>query len=178
MRYFRLLVVTSAFLLVTAQAPAQTYIESQTLVTDSGIHPKIDGQLIGKGKSVDVFGWFLVTESWGEAVVGVAKSIRPWLWAAVGVGVETNDSPWRVNPNLWIGNQLASSFLTIEHGGSGFWYKSTSFVKLRSRVEAGVHSQRFYGTGPAVQISLGDGYKVWGSVVPGPKSTIGMIKSF
>lgn len=178
MRYFRLLVVTLAFLLVTAQASAQTYMESQNLVTDSGIDPKIDGQLIGKGKSVDLFGWFFASESWSEAVLGVAKSIRPWLWVSLGVGVETDDNPWRVSQNAWIGNDHASSFLTIERGGSGFWYRSMSFVKLRSRVEAGVHSQRFYGTGPAVQISLGDGYKVWGSLVPGPKSTIGLIKSF
>ena len=178
MRYFRFLGMVPAFLLITAQASAQTFVEYQNLFSDSGVAPTFDGLLTGKGKTMDAFGWFLVSETWSEAVVGVAKSIRPWMSVSVGVGVDTDDNPWRVGPNVWVGNDRVSSFLILEYGGSGFWYRSMSFAKLGSRVEGGVHSQRFYGTGPAIQVSLNKGYKVWVSGVSGPKSLIAITKSF
>lgn len=176
MRYFSFVFVI--FVTLSTSVHAQTFVEGQVLMRESTVSPQIDGQIEIPGKLVNFYSWFLVSDSWGEALVGVSKSVKPWLWLAFAAGVETDDKPWRINPNIWAGKGRYSTFLALEQGGSGFWYKSFSTVDLVPRVSVGVHSQSFYGTGPLVQVKLGQGMKVWVSVVDGPASILGLVKSF
>lgn len=174
----RIVLTLLAFVITCAPARAQTFMELQNLATGAGVDPTIDVQLELPGRTVNAFGWFLVSEKWGEALLGVSKAVKPWLWLGVAAGLETHQDPFRVNPNVWIGKRRLSTFLALEYGGSGFWYKSVSLMRLTPRISLGVHSQRFYGTGPRVEVRFNGGYKAWASVVSGPQSLVGVAKSF
>ena len=140
--------------------------------------PTVEAQLEIPGKTVNMYGWFLVSDVWGEALLGISKSIRPWLWASVSAGIETDEVPWRANVSMWGGKGRLSTLFVGEYGGSGYWYLLKSAARVAPRTEIGIHSQRFYGTGPLVQISLGQGFQVWASLVEGPESLVGILKSF
>ena len=125
-----------------------------------------------------MYGWFLANDVWGEAVLGVSKSVRPWLWGAVAAGIETDDDPWRGSGTVVGAKGRYSTFFVAEYGGTGYWYRFTGTARLVKRTEVGIHSQRAYGTGPFVRISLGRGFMVWASLVEGPQSLVGVLKSF
>jgi hypothetical protein len=178
---FMALAIVSA---AAANASAQSFFESQSRFTDSGLSPTFDAQFVVPGKKVDFMAWALVTggddAQWGELLFGLSKNIRPWLWVGVAAGVETDKQPFRINPNIWVGKGRFSTFLAYEDGGSGPWYKSVTTVKVSNLVGVGVHSQKYYGTGPYAEVNLPGKFKVWGSVVVfgDPQSTIGLVKSF
>ncbi|MBI2829413.1 MAG: hypothetical protein HYX77_09120 [Acidobacteria bacterium] len=159
-------------------ASAQTFVEYQHLFRNGSHSPTVDTQIAVPGKTVNMFAWFLVSNAWGEAELGISKPIRPWLGAAVAAGLETNETPWRASAAMWASKGRFFTFFVNEYGGSGYWYKLTGTARIASRTEIGVHSQQFYGTGPLVQISLGQRFKVWASVVEGPQSLVGILKSF
>lgn len=165
------------FVLSALPASAQTYVESQNQVIDSTVVPTIDAQLEVPGKVVNAYGWFQVSEGWGEALLGLSKQINPLVWVSIAVGVETDEHPWRVSPSVFVSKGRVSIFTTTEHGGSGFWYKSTGTIRLISRLEAGYHAQRFYGTGPMVRLNLNHKLALWGSVVK-DSAMFGISKTF
>lgn len=169
-----------AFLSIAESVSAQTFVESQNRFEQGKVSPTIDAQLIVPGKTVDFTGWFLVSENWGEALIGVSKSVRPWLWVGFVAGVETNEGrPLRMSPEVWMGNGRVSFFLVTEHGGSGHWYKNTGLVRVSPRLEVGYHSQRFYGTGPMVKVDLGHKVSLWASTaLDTHKSIVGLKKAF
>lgn len=178
LRALTLVAIVSGGLLSAPLASAQSFVEYQHRFRDGSPSPTLDGQLFIPGKTVNVVGWFLVSDDWGEAEVGISKSIRPWLWAAVMAGLEADEAPWRANVTAGGGKGRLSVFFTNEVGGSGYWYKFTSTARVAPLMEIGVHSQRFYGTGPLVQVSLGQGFGFWASLVKGPQSLVGITKSF
>ena len=157
---------------------AQGFIEYQHRFRDGSPSPTLDGQLSIPRKTFDIVGWFLVNDKWGEVEVGVSKSLRPWLWASVLAGLETDEAPWRASATAGGRKGRLSAFFAAETGGSGYWYKFTSTVRVARPVQIGIHSQRFYGTGPLVQISLVQGFSFWASVIKGPESLVGISKSF
>ncbi|MEO8065995.1 MAG: hypothetical protein ABI643_04060 [Candidatus Doudnabacteria bacterium] len=166
------------FILMAAPVSAQTFVESQNLMSRSAVVPTIDAQLEVPGQKVNAFGWFVASQGWGEGLLGVSKNVTPWLWASIAAGVETDVHPWRVSPSVVVSRGRVTIFGTTEHGGSGFWYKSVGAVRLTSRIEVGYHTQRFYGTGPIVRVNLNQKFSVWGSVVKGPQASIGIAKAF
>lgn len=170
--------IVSGGLLSAPVASAQSFVEYQHLFRDGSPSPTVDGQLAIPGKTVDIVAWFLASDVWGEALFGISKSIRPWLWASVQAGLETDREPWRVNVSAGGGRGRLSVFFTNETGGSGYWYRFTSTARVASFAAVGIHSQRFYGTGPYIQMFLGQGFGVWASVVKGPESLVGITKSF
>ncbi|MBX4204840.1 MAG: hypothetical protein KW788_01465 [Candidatus Doudnabacteria bacterium] len=156
---------------------AQTFVESQNELVTTGITPTIDAQVVKSGKKVDLTAWFLVTDKWGEGLLGVSKSLKPWLWVGVVAGIETDRRPWRISPEVWAGKNRVSFYFVTEHGGSGYWYKSTGLVNVTRRIAFGYHTQRFYGTGPMMKVDLGRGLAVWASTAD-RKARTGLIKTF
>src|SRR6185436_17438758 len=90
----------TALTLIALPASAQTYVEIQNQVTRLAVTPLIDAQLEVPGKSVNAYGWFLVSETWGEALVGISKQINSTVWVSIAAGVETDEHPWRVSPSV------------------------------------------------------------------------------
>jgi hypothetical protein len=175
-----ILIVLAVLVALNAEeASAQSYVEFQGLARQDSFSPMIDGTLIVPGKPLDTFVYFIASDTWAEAVVGIAKQVHPSFWFSVGAGVETDEDPWRVNPNVIFTKGRVFSYFGYEIGGSGYWYKSFSTYRVASKLEVGLHSQRFYGTGPLVQVSLGGGYKAWVSVAPTESRTfIGLARFF
>lgn len=159
-------------------ASAQTFVEYQHLFRNGRKAPTVDAQIEIPGKTVNMFVWFLVSDTWGEAEFGISKPLRPWLGAAVAAGVETDEAPWRTSAAMWASKGRFFTFFVNEYGGSGYYYKFTGTARIADRAAIGILSQQFYGTGPFVEISLGQGFKVWASLVEGPQSLIGILKSF
>ena len=92
-------------------ASAQTFVMYQHLFRDGSRLPTVQAQLEIPGKTVNMYGWFLVNDVWGEALLWISKSIRPWLWASVSAGVETDEVPWRTNVSMWGGKGRLSTAL-------------------------------------------------------------------
>ena len=157
---------------------AQTFVEYQHIFGEGPAYPTLDAQIEIPQGPVNFYGWFLASDGWGEGEVGVSKLIRPWFWAAVAAGIETDESPARINIPMWIAKGRFFTFFVNEYGGSGYWYKVTSTALIAPRTEVGVISQTDYGTGPLVQLSLGRGFRFWGSFVEGPKSLVGILRTF
>jgi hypothetical protein len=165
-------------LMLASPATGQTFVESQHVFAAGEYSPQLSGQVVKSGKKADLTVWFLVSEKWGEGLVGVSKSFKPWLWVGMLAGMETSQRPLRVSPEIWVGSDKASVFVAVERGGSGWWYKSVGTVKIMSRLEVGFHSQRFYGTGPLIKATFPGKTEVWCSAVSGPKFTFGVRKFF
>lgn len=173
-----MVVIASGWLLSAPVASAQSFLEYQHRFRDGSAAPTLDGQFEIPHKAVDIVGWFLVSEEWSEALLGVSKAFRPWLWTSVSAGVETDEAPWRANVSAGGEKGRLSVFFANEAGGSGYWYKFTSTARVAPFMAVGIHSQSFYGTGPYVQLSLRQGFTLWGSVIKGPESLVGISRSF
>jgi hypothetical protein len=159
--------------------PKQNLIEMQHLF-DGAYHPTIDGLFTikgdrGKEKSrLNLAVWFLVSDTWGEALFGPSVTFADGIGASVLVGIEDHDGAWRVNPNFWLFRGKFSTSHAFEWGASGFWYKSTATWSVHDRLALGVHSQRLYnddgpfnGTGPHGQVKIVGGLSSWTSVLFG-----------
>ena len=171
-------VILAVLIFAPSPASAQPFVENQTWLRAAGTQLVMEAEIEVPGTPVNFFSWFLVNDEWGEGLVGVSKSVKPWLWLASAAGVEKADTPLRFSQNVWAGKGRLSTVFTMEYGGSGMWYMNKGLVKVAPRLELGYHSQRFYGTGPMLKISLTQKFSVWASVINGPQSIIGIHKTF
>lgn len=178
----RVFIVIVAILFSAVPVKAQSYVELQNLLTSSGYVPQIDGYVSVPGKGVNTDVWFLATKNWGEVVIGPSKSFNSGFGASFLVGVESSDRGyWRINPNAWLYRGKLGTYHAFEWGASGFWYKSTATWTVNKHLAVGVHSQRFYGTGPLVSVPINNTYRVWASTVRSNgqnKAMIGLVRNF
>jgi hypothetical protein len=159
-------------------ASAQTFLEYQHHLEGADSSPTVDGQIMLPGTSVKPFIWFLVSPDFSEALLGVSKDFRPWFGGAIAAGVEAEDELWRANAALWGGKGRFFTLFITETGASGYWYKFTTTARLNSRTNVGVIGQAFFGWGPLVEVGLGKGFQIWGSVTEGPETLLGIRRSF
>ncbi|MDO8524327.1 MAG: hypothetical protein Q7R99_01715 [bacterium] len=105
-------------------------------------------------KNVQLFGFSTTSESYCEGYAGVGYLAKSWLQISAGLGLETNPNPWRITASLWTGKGPASLLAIYENGGSGYWYKILATYSLGKYVAVGVHTKRFMGIGPYLQVKM------------------------
>lgn len=120
---------------------------------------------LGADKKWSLTAWGQKDPDWGQLYAGVSHSFTSWLSAGVGAGVEQDAHPWRVGTSFWMGGRGNDSLLIVETGGSGPWYKYTYTKAVTEKVGLGAYSQRYFGTGPLVQVSIGKSLKLWSAPV-------------
>ena len=160
---------------------AQTFVGYEHMLRDGSPSPTVMAQLEIPGETVNTYGFFMASDAWGEALLGVSKSIQPWLWAAVSSGIETDPSrqvPLRANVTIGTFTGPLTTFFISEYGGADYFYRFTSAARVAPRTSVGILSQRFLGTGPLVQVSLGQGLTVFATLMKGPQSLVGIYKFF
>ncbi len=99
-----------------------------------------------KGK---IGGYFygLVNDSWGEAYGGIIVKPSDIMTVNLGIGVENDPDPYRINLGSYLQTGNFWLFQWYEYGGSGFWYDVTVNYKLMKEFSAGVIYKRYYGLG-------------------------------
>ena len=178
MKKHTLIFVALYILLAPSLALSQTFVEAMSRFDKSGnATPTFDGQF---AKAVDdsqgIFVWGLTTEGWREIYASYYRNLTPWLQVSGGMGVEKADKPIRFGASVWMGKGKISSFLALEDGGSGFWYTYTGTYALSNRVQAGVFSRRFVGTGPYLEVKLVGKTSVWTTYCPKSGNTMFALK--
>jgi len=168
MKKLALLAVAILFVLVAAPVQAQTFVTFEGMQANGEeVIPALYGQLDRPiDKSQGIFVWGLATEGWREALVSYYRNLRPWLQISGGIGIEKDDSPIRFGTSVWMGKGKLFSFLAMEHGGSGFWYSYTGTYRITNRLEAGIFSRRYFGTGPYASVAVVGKTSVWGTFCP------------
>lgn len=166
-----LLVFVAALVAVTAvSAQAQQtsgYVESFNTVSEAETTPQLNvyvhGPLKGKlGWSL----WTLTSEGWSEGYVGLTYAPAKWVEVSSSIGLETDDNPLRTGHSVWLGKGRVSLLSLHEYGGSGYWYRYLGTFQATKTVAVGVNTQRFIGTGPYAQVSIGK-VILWGTYAIG-----------
>jgi hypothetical protein len=178
----RNVLVFVVWLACVAGVSAQTYVEKQVTVNpDSTVLESRSLATIDTGGTLDLAMFYVVNKDWGELVVGPAYNHESGVGASVLVGVEThNQGYWRVNPNIWLYRGRFGGLQILEWGASGFWYQTRVTWTLHPNLQVGVHSQRFLGTGPLVQVPVKT-WMAWSSVLMAggnAKFAVGVRKNF
>lgn len=160
--------VIVAFMAVTAQAQqASGFVESFNVVSEAEVVPQLNVYVHGPLKGD--FGWSvwtLTSEGWSEGYAGLTYAPAKWMEVSASLGLETADNPLRGGGSVWLGSGRWSLLSLHEHGGSGYWYRYLGTFQMTKTVVVGVNSQRFIGTGPYVQASIGK-VALWGTYVIG-----------
>ena len=146
----------------TSEVSAQTsfWVESVNQFNRSIEHTaQIDGRAVRSiSSNLGVYTWWLVSEGWGEAIVGFEWSPSKSVTFEVGTGVEMDGNPSRYQLGLWMGNDHASLYSAYEVGGSGYWYLVQGNVPVMRgdglTVGLGFRAQRFVGVGPRLELDL------------------------
>lgn len=173
-RYSAILAIVAFVVLGSVPASAQTFIENWNMLgKDAGTSVFLDGQIdipVSKTRGVRV--WGLYSENWSELYASFRQNLGTHAAVTLGAGWEQDDQPWRVAATMWMGKGRFSSFLALEHGGSGFWYSYKGTAGLTQRLSVGVFSRRFVGTGPMAQVAVHGKTEVWGAYCPGSKKAV------
>ncbi len=174
MRAFWKTISTWAFALLCAAAPARGQADSTKLPAPE-IHLGFEVVLYNGAAhktatfystkhltdKVAIAGWGLVSDGWGEALVGATFAPAPSVELGLFYGFEQDEKPHRGMATLWIGNDRTSLLLIGEDGGSGYWYNTILMQKLSPTVAAGAQCKRFVGCGPRAGLAWNtwlDGY--------------------
>ena len=164
------------FTLLPATSRAQTafWVESQNkITTGNNVEPQLEAYQTKKlspkfGTTV----WALVSESWGEVLVGGTFSPSDWVEMGLSAGIETNSpSALRGGSSLWLGKGRLSLLLLGEKGGSGNWYNVLGTIRIANGkgrnwvlpTDVGIRGARFQGFGPYVNCRMGS-VQLW--IVP------------
>ncbi|MBI3956756.1 MAG: hypothetical protein HY340_02095 [Candidatus Kerfeldbacteria bacterium] len=182
--------VIVALMGIAPAAIASGSIELQNVFTSDGEYDPTVDALIGERFNGGSIGWsaFLLTcQGWSEAVVGPTWAPASWLELWSGVGVETDDDPFRFAGSVWMGDAANSRSLLFvrEEGGSGHWNKGIAKVRIgetaTTALGLGVHYQTPYGIGPHLSFE-GDLGQIWASPLydadEGPTVILGLVRSF
>lgn len=165
----------AALFFVVSMANAQSFAEIEK---DGAASAKI---LFEKSWG-DLDGWFVYSQTqknWAQAYIGFYVKPASWAKFSMGFGAETARTP-RFATSILVRNDSISSFTLYEEGGSGKWYKHESAVDL-GRVNAGMFSQKFVGTGPFIEVPLPHKFSIAGGVGYGygkAKPIISLLKNF
>ncbi len=117
---------------------------------------------VGSDKKFSVMAWGQKDPGWAQVYAGPTLNVSSWSSVSFCVGIEQDDRPLRLASLLWLGGRGNDSLLIVEHGGSGIWYKYTYARAVTEKVSLGVFSQRYFGTGPLLQVGIGKTkLKVW-----------------
>lgn len=139
-------------------------VESQNLVKDSKVDPTVDIYVHGPlGGKFEWSVWSLTCKGWAEAYVGPVWKAAEWLELSGSIGIETDKNPLRYAGSIWMGSGRFSFISFQEGGGSGWWHKEVGTLRIVKSFKAGVHSQRFVGTGPYAEVTVNK-FTVWTSV--------------
>jgi hypothetical protein len=176
--HLSILTVVFSLAFLPGHAAAQTFVEYQHLFSGDDPAATLDAQITLPGTTVKPFVWLLATEEFAEALIGVSRTIRPWFGGGVAAGVETDEDLWRANATFWLAKGRFFGLFINETGASGHWYKVTTTARLNNRTRIGVVGQAFFGWGPLVEVDLGRGFKVWGSVTESPETLVGIRRAF
>jgi len=163
-----LVTIIMTLTVVTAQAQqASGYVESFNTVSEEGVTPQLNVYVHGplKGK-LGWSAWTLTSEEWSEGYAGLTYAPAEWVEVSASLGLETADNPLRGGGSVWLGSGRWSLLSLHEHGGSGYWYRYLGTFQMTKTVAVGVNSQRFIGTGPYVQVSVGK-VALWGTYAIG-----------
>jgi len=132
---------------------------SKSLDTNSQMNALMVTPLSKEGWAIEL--WLLKADSWSEALVGVSKSVKPWLTLSSSVGVEDHASLWRTSHYVWVGNDKMSGIIIVEAGASGWWYKGVAKREIIPGASLGIYSQRFLGTGLYSEVKLSSKVTFW-----------------
>ncbi len=174
----RLLVLAIFFLLPFSVSSAQSsfWVESMNTMSKTGdVAPQVNiSGTHNVSKKLSVFIWSLNSSGWGEGIVGMTYSPKAGIEMSLGVGVEKNVNPGRMQGALFLAKHSFSIYTAAELGGSGYWYlvqpnwnlvsKPDSSLSI-SKFGVGIRAQRFAGIGPRAQVVFLRG-RVMAWVVP------------
>ena len=166
-------------LVISHDAKAQTFVETQVRVSDSRRVLGADGRgeqhfrhdLTFDGiltrpvnEKVGVFLWGMVTDGWSQSYGGLAYGPSKWLSISFGVGLEQANNLWRTGTSVFVSRGEVESLSIYEIGAGGWWYKSVTSFQASPNVRLGLFSQRHIGTGPYLERKVRDNLSVWTTV--------------
>lgn len=108
---------------------------------------------------IGISGFALITKNWAEAYIGPTYSPAGWVSAGMSFGGQQHEG--KVTPryatSLWMGGgeRLPLQFLGFFEGDgslAGAWYDVKALYSPRPWLSLGVHSRRFVGIGPRVEV--------------------------
>jgi len=153
---------------VTSMVQAQErktsgFVEGMVISKGADASSQMDALMVTplskKGWAVEL--WLLKADGWGEALVGVSKSVKPWLTVSSSIGIEDHKNVWRTGHYVWVGDSKTSGVFILEVGASGWWYKSIAKHEIIPGASLGVYSQRFLGTGLYSEMKVSSKVTVW-----------------
>ncbi len=113
------------------------------------------------GEHIGVSATALITPAWSQVYAGPSFHFGN-LGFDFGVGMETDPLPVRVAATLHWTPPSFDVIVLLEHGGSGFWYRSVAKVSL-DPFWVGAFAHEMDGIGPWLSVST-HGFEMW--VVP------------
>ena len=159
-----LVVALVAMTAVTASAQgASGSIESWNTVSEGSVTPQLNISISGPLKGD--FGWMVWTlnsEAWSEGYAGLTYAPAEWIEVSSGIGLETDDNPFRMGHSVFLEKDRWSFLSIFEHGGSGYWYRNVAKFQVTERFAVGVEKRRFFGTGFHADLSVGR-ISLWGT---------------
>lgn len=138
---------------------AHMAIELEAKVSNSEVVPGFKGYFTYAGKSkLGLFCWIQLG-SYSQMYCGPSYDFKSWISTAVGCGVETGvEHPFKCGGSLWIGTKYGSNLLVIEKGigskSSNTWYRDEFTYPLNDKLNIGVATQKYSGTGPFVDYKV------------------------
>jgi hypothetical protein len=105
---------------------------------------------------VGAYIWAQSGPGYSQVYGGPTVSPKPWLQVGGALGVERSghNTSLRVGGFVWLGKNRVSNITLIEGGGSGFWYKNQTSLKISKGITTSLINQRFAGTGPELEIPI------------------------
>jgi hypothetical protein len=98
-------------------------------------------------------GFSMVTNVWGENLIGLNYQISPWLQVEAKAGVETHPECYRFSPMFLIRKNRLKYFFAYEYGGSGWWFTSRLEYDF-GWMKSGFRANRTIGYGPRIDILI------------------------
>lgn len=174
-------------------ATGVTFAQPESVQTKTGFGV-VEGQTLNVQPQINLWlqdtkpdhktGWYLwaqTSQSYSQAYGGLTYKLTKDLQIGGGAGVEQAAAPWRVAGFAYYTKGKYLVLAIGEKGGGGTWYLTQVGYKANSRVQFSLHSQRFAGTGPRIDVGLGKGFTLWGGYLlqPGRNTvTFALKKTF
>ncbi len=107
----------------------------------------IYGEHILNDHKLGTFFYSQANNTWAEGYGGLLYKPTNFCSLYAGIGVETDNTPYRAAFSLSLQNKKISHLQWYEYGGSGFWYNVELNYRFSDRFKAGILCKRFYGSG-------------------------------